>query len=467
MKHYVVTAIVLAAIVSVATWQIKLNKDSHIQKNLAAVSATDVSVTAIPPACKTVKQITELTANVTRIQKEITALPVTIKTASSTIGSLKKQLPTLETNVSRAQEKVDANRAGYEKIIKDGEQYIAQQKNLIAAATGANKTNLQKKLNSYTTLFGIQKSTWNSMLISLGKATSTLESVNINLLTQEALYAKASNPETLVEMKAKLEELKKSLEFFKKLNVCPAKESLGDTYKQCSDKIDNDRDGTVDCNDTDCKNTGVCLAGSVRPGTNAIAGKPSLTNTIISNIGQYIGVGVQPTQVQQQPNTPSVPGSETASDGSGGTTASDNSSDGFGELDFPDDYANMSACEIASRAELRKQGLIDTLTQNYPPGSIPANCLLDACKSEETCVERNTNDCAYLCNYYADAIAEGNRCRDEKNKINQDEDADQSQKESLNQCIFESIKKQADAAWDMRLISCGCNGATREWWYTK
>ncbi len=293
MKHHFLLFILLTGIVGLGTWQVSSHKQSVLdsKNNLAAVSASN---TDVPPNCKTNKLVADLSMEVSKIQKEVTAYDTTLKNATTSAASLRKNVAALEIALQKASTTQQVNRAKYEKQIADGDAYVLKtQAQIDSMATSTAKTKAQGALKTYIAGLDKTKAAWKEIQSAYNKTLSARDVAVVNLNKQILVYNTLS-AQGKGALQEKLQKAQQNLDMFKAFPACPTKEAL----TQCSDKVDNDRDGMTDCKDADCAGVKAC--------------KTSVVSTIT---GLFTAGGKSPATTQQ--NTPTTSSGGGSGDRSG------------------------------------------------------------------------------------------------------------------------------------------------------
>lgn len=277
MKKYILSAILLILVVFTVYKTIPSNPASSGEP----VSATilNLSATSSSPACKSRIQINELFEYHRSIPYKIQNLTkeaaVQKKRVSDTTASVKKY----EIAYNKAVKAHDAKVLAGQKSIATQLALVESLNKKIASTTKATTlTSLRKQLTSaQSKLTSIEKN--NTDVLAASKSVMDGQRGFLNHYTEELkkaqdVYAQYLNGSMKTKLEADLVEAKKQLDKFNAMKDCPKTESV----RQCTNEIDDDRDGTADCNDSDCANSATCKNKTPGTSTGGTTKPPTTTN---------------------------------------------------------------------------------------------------------------------------------------------------------------------------------------------
>ena len=253
MKTKITTIATLALIVGIGAWQV-----SSLNNSNTLASVIYVSPTSDLPSCKSATQLSVLKGEVSKATSALKNLTTKISSAKSSLASQKKVLATAEAAVVKSQKAlttasstVTTKAAALETTNANPKATVAQKKaaqtayNNAVLALNTAKSNLQYLTAQRDTVkSGIQQkeAEYNALIAPAAKTSlqDALTQANANLAKANAI--KVTCPTSELDLKK-------------------YKATDANTYKQCDDGIDNDRNGFGDCSDSACGATPICKSG--------------------------------------------------------------------------------------------------------------------------------------------------------------------------------------------------------------
>jgi cysteine-rich repeat protein len=193
------------------------------------------------PVCTTAEKLATLKVDMTALEKQIEDVNAQITANNAKIVSTQSSLVTKNSEITKTQSLIysDSTIASYKKTSDNA--YLLWQRN----KTRPYKAKYDQYLGVYNTAVA-SNTTNNAKLATLNAEKAALDA---QVIATDKLYVELNT--TLAKYSSDLVTLKASITDAES-NPCPTKETV------CTDKIDDDKDGKVDCNDSDCSTDPAC-----------------------------------------------------------------------------------------------------------------------------------------------------------------------------------------------------------------
>ena len=259
MKTKITAIATLIIVAGIITWQVGV---LNISKNLASV--VQISNISELPVCKSDTQIKALTDVVEDAQKKIKSLATEARVAKNALSAAQAKVT--------AQDKVVASKLAVQDTAQKN--LVLKKKtyeSLLDKATTTSKTNAYKAYISAEKTYTDANTQYTNAL----KTRDSLEAVRLSAQGNYARFVvpagKSMSPEAELR-NALFTDAKNILNSALALPKCAASEN---TTTQCSNNIDDDRDGKADCQDAECSALAMCRGTSGGGSTTTV----SNTNT--------------------------------------------------------------------------------------------------------------------------------------------------------------------------------------------
>ncbi|MBU3668391.1 MAG: hypothetical protein FGM57_00300 [Candidatus Taylorbacteria bacterium] len=254
------------------------SKNINSVNQLAAVSALDYSN---EPTCYSDRQLSVLNTEKNKVDVQISKIPQEIEKYKTQVSAIQKQLIKANENLKKVESAYNTGVSKFKaEITKQKKALQESTQKLTAAKTPAQRAVIEKQIATIKTAIKKAEDGMNGLINSFTNAKKAVSAFSAQIKALESLYANHLNGTKKRVLTAESQRLAGLIKKFSAYAKCPKSED----QTTCIDKLDNDRDGVVDCKDSDCTNTAACKGVPNTPASNNVS-----TSTVSQNKPVEVG----------------------------------------------------------------------------------------------------------------------------------------------------------------------------------